>query len=83
MADFNEMLKKRVVYEIPGMEQIRRIENGVYKTVDGVELLLDVYYPVDLQEGEQRLAVLFYTVWVLLSLYNISKIVGNTSRGDS
>ncbi len=59
MTDFNEMLKKRIVYEIPGMEQIRRVEDSVYKTVDGVDLLLDVYYPMDLQDVEQRPAVLF------------------------
>lgn len=58
MADFSEMLKKRIVYEIPGMEQIRKVENGIYKTVDGTNLLLDVYYPADLQDGEQRPAVL-------------------------
>ncbi len=59
MADFNEMLKKRVVYEIPGMEQTRRIENSVYKTVDEGHLLFDVYYPEDIQEGEQGPTVLF------------------------
>ncbi len=59
MPDYNEMLKKRLVYEIPGMEQTRRVENSAYKTVDGMDLLLDIYYPVDLQAGEQRPAVLF------------------------
>ncbi len=59
MVDFNEMLKKRIVYEIPGMEHTRRVENRVYKTVDGVDLLLDVYYPIDLRDGEQRPAILF------------------------
>ena len=48
MADFNEMLKKRVVYEIPGMEHIRKVENRVYKTVGGAGLILDVYYPADM-----------------------------------
>jgi acetyl esterase/lipase len=59
MADFDKMLKKRVVYEIPGMEQVRRVENRAYKTVDGVNLMLDVYYPVDMRDEEQRPAVLF------------------------
>lgn len=59
MVDFNEMLKKRIVYEIPAMEQTRSLENSVYKTVDGMDLLLDVYYPMDLRAGEQRPAVLF------------------------
>ncbi len=59
MVDLNEMLKKRVVYEISGMEQVRRFENCVYKTVDGVDLLFDVYYPAGMRDGEQRPAVLF------------------------
>ncbi len=59
MVDFNELLKKRIVYEIPGMEQARVVENSVYKTVDGVDLLLDVYYPAELRDGERRPAVLF------------------------
>jgi len=33
MIDFKEILKKRIVYEIPGMEQARVAENRVYKTV--------------------------------------------------
>lgn len=49
MVDLNELQKKRVVYKIPGMEQTRVVENRMYKTVDGVNLLLDVYYPVDFQ----------------------------------
>lgn len=59
MIDFNELLKKRIVYEMPGMEQARVVENRVYKTVDGGDLLLDVYYPAELGDGEQRPAVLF------------------------
>ena len=59
MVDFNEMLKKRIVYKIPGMEQVRRVENRAYKIVDGANLMLDVYYPTDMRDGEQRPAVLF------------------------
>src|SRR5260221_11359401 len=59
MVDFNEVLKKRIVYEIPGMDQARVVENRVYKTVNGVDLLLDAYYPANLRDGEQRPAVLF------------------------
>jgi len=59
MVDFNELNKKRIVYEIPGMEQARVLENRVYKTVNEVDLCLDIYYPADLQDGEQRPAVLF------------------------
>jgi acetyl esterase/lipase len=59
MADFNELLKKRVVYEIPGMEQSRVTKNRVYKTVEGMDLLLDVYYPANLRDGESCPAVVF------------------------
>lgn len=59
MADFNELLKKRVVYEIPGMEQSRVTKNRVYKTVEGMDLLLDVYYPANLRDGEPCPAVVF------------------------
>lgn len=40
MADFNELLKKRIVYEIAGMEQSRVAKNRVYKTVEEIDLLL-------------------------------------------
>jgi acetyl esterase/lipase len=59
MADFNELLKKRIVYEIAGMEQSRAAKNRVYKTVEEIDLLLDVYYPADIRDGEQRPAVVF------------------------
>lgn len=59
MADFNEVLKKRIVYEIPGMEHSRVAKNLVYKTMEERDLLLDVYYPADMRDGEQRPAVVF------------------------
>ncbi len=59
MADFKESLNKRIVYEIPGMEQSRVDKNRAYKTVEGMNLLLDVYYPADLRDGELRGAVVF------------------------
>src|SRR5689334_12568644 len=58
MLDFDEMKKKRVVYEIPGMDQTRRIENHVYKRTPEGELHLDAYYPAELRADEQRPAVL-------------------------
>ena len=59
MLDFDEMNKKRIVYELPGMEQARVIKNLAYKTVNEVDLFLDVYYPADLQDSERRPAVIF------------------------
>ena len=59
MADVNELQKKRIVYEIAGMEQSRVTKNRVYKTVEERDLLLDVYYPADMRDGEPRPAVVF------------------------
>lgn len=59
MADFNELLKKRIVYEIPGMEHSKVTKNLVYRTLEERDLLLDVYYPTDIRDGELRPAVIF------------------------
>src|SRR5947209_17857192 len=59
MTDFQELLKKRIVYEIPGMEQSRVAKNHIYKKAQEKDLLLDIYYPADLPDGEQRPAVVF------------------------
>ncbi|MBO0779349.1 MAG: alpha/beta hydrolase [Ktedonobacteraceae bacterium] len=59
MADLNELLKKRIIYEIPAMEQSRVTKNRIYKTVEERDLLLDVYYPANMRDGEQRPAVIF------------------------
>lgn len=59
MKDFGEMKKKRVVFEIPGMDQARILENRSYKEAPDGALLLDVYSPPELPAGEQRPAVLF------------------------
>lgn len=50
---------KPVVYAIPGMEEAIVQKDITYKTIDGNELKLDVYYPSD-YDGETRLpAVIF------------------------
>jgi len=59
MTDFNELQKKRIVYEISEMEQSKVAKNRVYKTVEERDLLLDIYYPADMRDGEQRPAVVF------------------------
>jgi acetyl esterase/lipase len=41
------------------MEQSRVAKNRVYKTMEERDLLLDVYYPADMRDGEQRPAVVF------------------------
>src|SRR5947209_5739400 len=58
MPDFEEMVKKRVVYTIPDMEQVKVQKNITYKTADGTDLKMDVYYPTDLQTDSQRPAVM-------------------------
>src|ERR1051326_5483527 len=59
MTDFQELLKKRIVYEIPGMEQSRVVKNHIYKTLKEKDLLLDIYYPADLPDGVHRPTVIF------------------------
>jgi acetyl esterase/lipase len=58
MPDLEEMAKKRIVYTIPNMEQIQVQKNITYKTVDGTDLKMDVYYPTNLQSASQRPAVI-------------------------
>ena len=58
MPDLEEMINKRVVYTLPGMEQIQVHKNITYKTVDGTDLKMDVYYPTDLQANSHRPAVI-------------------------
>ncbi len=59
MPDFDELLKMPVVYKLPGMDQVTVNENIVYRSVAGRDLLMDIYYPPDMREGEARPAVLF------------------------
>lgn len=51
--------QKLVVYSLPAMDEAIVQKDIVYKTVNGNDLLMDVYYPAD-YEGETRLpAVIF------------------------
>ena len=43
--DFSEIISKRVVYALPGMEQSQVRPNITYKSVGGADLCLDAYYP--------------------------------------
>jgi acetyl esterase/lipase len=43
----NALLRQRVVYTIPGMKKARVEKDILYKTVEDLELKLDVYYPAD------------------------------------
>jgi dienelactone hydrolase len=55
----HEVTAQEVVYQVPGMGRVAVRTNVPYKKVDGRELRLDLYYPVDFQEGSLRPAVIF------------------------
>jgi dipeptidyl aminopeptidase/acylaminoacyl peptidase len=48
---------ERVVYTLPGMKQVHAHKNIVYKTVEDLELKLDVYYPAEHHKSERLPAV--------------------------
>lgn len=59
MPQHEEPGKQRGVYTIPNMEQATVKKNITYKTVDGLDLQMDMYYAPDFQEGALRPAVIF------------------------
>lgn len=50
---------RQVVYSIPGMEQTQIRKNITYKTIDEVDLHLDIYYPAHYQRHTALPAVIF------------------------
>src|SRR5260370_864553 len=54
-----DVLKKPVVYTVPGMDSVQVTRGIVYRTDGGVSLQMDVYRPPNLQKNERRPAVLF------------------------
>jgi dienelactone hydrolase len=50
--------QQRIVYSLPGMEQVRVQRNLVYKTAAGEQLGMDIYQPLD-ADGSPRPAVVF------------------------
>lgn len=61
MAELDERQvdEQRVVYTLPGMEQVRVHKNIKYKTVEGIGLTCDVYYPTEQTTHAKTPAVLF------------------------
>jgi hypothetical protein len=55
----HEVTAQEVVYQLPGMDRVTVRANVPYKKVDGRELRLDLYYPIDFREGSLRPAVVF------------------------
>lgn len=48
-----------VVYQLPGMDKVIVKKDLTYKTVDGVALKMDVYYPPNLEKSQKLPLVIF------------------------
>ncbi len=60
-SERNEIAKRRVVYQVPGMDAVEIRRDVEYWETDGGSLTMDIYYP-DGSEGGARLpAVIFVT----------------------
>jgi acetyl esterase/lipase len=57
--DLSEIIRKRVVYSAPDMEQSIVRSNIVYKADDGLDLMMDIYYPQNFTDNIQLPAVIF------------------------
>lgn len=58
-AWLKEFVHKRIVYSVPGMEQIKARKDVTYKRVQVAELKMDLYSPAGSQSGARRPAVIF------------------------
>jgi acetyl esterase/lipase len=58
MRELKEIQRMRVVYQLPHMEQVSVRKDITYKTVNGEDLKMDVYYPLTMQNMTSRPAVL-------------------------
>ena len=54
-----DMLRNRVVYEIPSMTQMSECVDRIYKEVDGLDLRMAVYVPSQLPAGEKAPGIIF------------------------
>jgi acetyl esterase/lipase len=54
-----EIASKRIVYTVPGMEQVEVRRDVVYKSTDEAELKADIYIPADSSDAERRPAIIF------------------------
>jgi len=55
----NDITKKRVVYQLPGVDAVRIERDVVYRTTGAGSLTMDVYYPPDYKTEERAPAVIF------------------------
>jgi acetyl esterase/lipase len=58
-AWLKEFVHKRIVYSVPGMEQIKARKDVTYKRVQATELKMDLYSPAGSQSGARHPAVIF------------------------
>jgi dienelactone hydrolase len=56
---FDEIIRMRVVYTLPGMDRVSARRNRVYRAIGTTELTMDAYMPAALGQEERRPAVLF------------------------
>jgi hypothetical protein len=55
----HDITKRRVVYQIPGMEAVTIRKDTEYRSTDAGVLTMDIYYPPDSKGGAQIPAVIF------------------------
>jgi dienelactone hydrolase len=55
----NDITKKRVVYQIPGMDSVTIRRDVEYRATDAGVLTMDIYYPPDWKNGTRIPAVVF------------------------
>src|SRR5205085_6393264 len=58
-AQQNDLTKKRVVYQLPGLEAVTIRRDVEYRAADVGALTMDIYYPPDFQSGARLPAVVF------------------------
>ncbi|HLZ63070.1 MAG TPA: hypothetical protein VKR06_39570 [Ktedonosporobacter sp.] len=59
MRDPKAIDQMRIVYQLPHMEQVPVQKDIIYKSVDGQDLKLDVYYPTDIPPAFTHPTVIF------------------------
>jgi hypothetical protein len=57
----NDITRKRVVYQIPGMDAVTIRRDVEYQATDAGGLTMDIYYPPDWKSGTRIPAVVFVT----------------------
>lgn len=58
MRELKQMNQMRIVYQLPGMDQVPAHKDIVYKTVESEDLKMDIYYPLDMQPKSAHPAVI-------------------------